>query len=62
MPSPNESLITLKRIPIRMSAEEIEALEHLARLDSRSTASMARIIYLAGLEQYAARNKARGRR
>jgi len=45
-----------------MSAEEIEALESLARLDSRSTAAMARIIYLAGLEQYAARNKGRGRR
>jgi hypothetical protein len=45
-----------------MSAEEVDALKQLANRDQRSAASMARIIYLAGLEQYAAKHRSRGRK
>ena len=62
MPLPNATRSTTKRVPIPMSADEIDTLQQLAERDQRSAASMARIIYLAGLEQYATRNKARGRR
>lgn len=41
-----------KRVPIPMSAEEIEALQQIAKADSRKLSSMARIIYLEGLKQY----------
>jgi hypothetical protein len=41
-----------KRVPIPMSADEIDALQQLAKADSRKLASMARIIYLEGLKQY----------
>jgi len=39
-------------VPIPMSAEEIEALQLIAKADSRKLSSMARIIYLEGLKQY----------
>jgi len=43
---------TGKRVPIPMSAEEIESLQQIAKADSRKLSSMARIIYLEGLKQY----------
>lgn len=45
-----------------MSADEIDALQQLAERNQRSAASMARIIYLAGLQLIANRNKPRNRR
>lgn len=51
-----------KRVPIPLSAEEIGNLQTLARQDQRSEAQMARIIYLAGLEQYERAMKRRGGR
>jgi hypothetical protein len=42
-----------KRVPITMSADEIQALQQLAKADQRSAASMARKIYLEGLKQFA---------
>lgn len=44
---------TAKRVPIPLSAEEIDELQRLAEQDQRSEAQMARIIYLTGLKQYA---------
>jgi hypothetical protein len=50
-----------KRVPIPLSGEEIADLQTLARQDERSEAQMARIIYLAGLEQYLRAAKLRNR-
>jgi hypothetical protein len=45
-----------------MSADEIDTLQQLAQSEQRSAAAMARIIYLAGIESIAKRNKqGRGR-
>ncbi|BCB23183.1 Arc-like repressor [Burkholderia phage FLC5] len=61
MPTMNTQQSTAKRVPIPLSAEEIDALQRLAKQDQRSEAQMARIIYLAGLEQYARVIKKRSR-
>lgn len=39
-------------VPLRMSAEEHEALERLASAESRSKSSMARLVFLHGLETW----------
>jgi hypothetical protein len=61
MPTTNTEQATAKRVPIPLSADEIDALQRLAKQDQRSEAQMARIIYLAGLEQYARAIKRRSR-
>ncbi|WP_081071340.1 hypothetical protein [Burkholderia vietnamiensis] len=50
-----------KRVPIPLSAEQIDNLQRLAKQEQRSEAQMARIIYLVGLEQYASNAKRRSR-
>ncbi|BDD79948.1 hypothetical protein [Burkholderia phage FLC10] len=53
MPITSNERSTAKRVPIPLSAEEIDELQRLAENDQRSEAQMARIIYLAGLKQIA---------
>jgi hypothetical protein len=62
MPAQNANKTIAKRVPIPMSADEVDALKHLAAKDSRSEAAMARIIYLEGLKQYESTSKSRLRR
>jgi hypothetical protein len=59
MPLSKRQMPQAKRVPIPLSAEEIDKLQTLAKQDQRSEAQMARIIYLAGLEQYARAAKKR---
>jgi hypothetical protein len=62
MPTLNTSLPTAKRVPIPLNGDEIDTLQKLAASDQRPVSAMARIIYLAGLEQYAAKHIKNGRR
>ncbi|MEO3714030.1 hypothetical protein [Roseateles flavus] len=39
-------------VPLRMSAEEHAALERLASSESRSKSSMARLVFLHGLQTW----------
>ena len=62
MPTANTDQTTAKRVPIAMSADEMDTLQQLALHEQRSVAAMARIIYRAGLNHYKLPTKARKQR